>query len=241
MDDSFLLQIFMAFLLMIKIASCQQSDFVDKRCNPTSNYTKNDAFSKNLNSLLNTMFDQTPKQEGFSKGSVGSVYGLSLCRGDVSSDYCDFCLYDARCKITQRCYNRTAIVWYDYCMMKYSDHKFFGKIDNENTALWYNVDNATDPIGFNKTVRELLGNLSTKAVKKSTLYAKGQKFTTGENATVYAMVQCTLDLSTKSCKKCLVEAIHELPGFTAETSTVGSRYIGGSCMARFEIYKFLED
>ncbi|GFQ00670.1 cysteine-rich repeat secretory protein 38 [Phtheirospermum japonicum] len=227
--------------MLIPTAISQDSALLYKICrNNSQNYTS--TFAKNLKSLLDDLYINTPRNDGFWKAQHGQAYGLALCRGDVSPDDCDFCLYDARCKITQRCNKPKAIVWYDYCYLKYSDYDFFGEIDNKNKVYLWNTDNATtDPQGFNATVRGLLSNISGKAIKTARLFASGQKYEEKENATIYGMAQCSRDLSKGNCTRCLQGAVNELPGFTTKTSPIGGRTLTGSCNVRYETYTFLND
>ncbi|KAL3645095.1 hypothetical protein CASFOL_010275 [Castilleja foliolosa] len=234
-------------LLLIPTAFSQQSDLLNKVCITTSqNYTQNSTFSKNLKNLLDDLYTKTPHQNHlFMDETTGQgpdkTYGLALCRGDVSPDYCDFCLYDARCKITQRCYKKSAIVMYDYCQVKYSDVNFFGKIDNTNDNIlinYYNVS-ANQTGKFKDASIGLLRNLSKKASQSKNKFGRGEKlFDKKENVTIYGMVQCTQDLSYDSCKKCLDGAVTKLPIYKGEIYSVGARVIGWSCTVRYEEYSF---
>ena len=54
---------------------------------------------------------------------------------------------------------------------------------------------------------------------------------------LYGLVQCTRDLSGSDCKKCLDEAISELP-ICCDGKRSG-RVPGGSCNVRYELNSFL--
>ncbi|GER31590.1 cysteine-rich receptor-like protein kinase [Striga asiatica] len=239
---SLILPILIISSFLFPITTSQESPFLYKICKNESagSYTKTDPFANNLKNVLDNLVDQTPKHDGFWTTSSGGAYGLALCRGDVSSDHCDFCLYDARCKITQRCVERAAIVWYDNCLIKYSDHDFFGEIDTDNRIRMYNIYNATDAKGFNKTARDLLQSLKKKASKSAMMFAQGSAVEKKENVTIYGMAQCGRDLSRGNCTSCLDYAINHLPAFTATTTPVGGRTLTGSCSVRYEEYVFLD-
>ncbi|KAL3615259.1 hypothetical protein CASFOL_040920 [Castilleja foliolosa] len=227
-------------LILIPTATSQESDQLYKICsNKSQTYTP--TFADNLNTLLDDLYFNTSRHDGFWKARHGPVYGLALCRGDVSPDYCDFCLYDARCKIKQRCDKQSAIVWYDYCFMKYSDYDFFGEIDDKNKVRLYNTENSTDPKEFYKTTKGLLSNVSRMAVKTSRMFASGEIKETKKNETIYAMAQCSRDLSKENCTRCLGGAVDELYEFTAKSCPIGGRTLMGSCNVRYEIYAFLND
>ncbi|KAL3615193.1 hypothetical protein CASFOL_040854 [Castilleja foliolosa] len=63
------------------------------------------------------------------------AYGLALCRGDVTPDDCKKCVNNAAITLidTNHCPgSRSAVIWRDYCLFKYSDVNFFGKLDTAN-------------------------------------------------------------------------------------------------------------
>ncbi|KAB2603226.1 cysteine-rich repeat secretory protein 38-like [Pyrus ussuriensis x Pyrus communis] len=117
-----------------------------------------------------------------------------------------------------RCPSRKgAIIWYDHCLLKYSDVSFFGQIDTNNRFYLYNVQEVENGTVFNKKVKELLSEVPLDT------------FTT-----LYGLAQCTRDLSGVDCKKCLDSAIGELPNCC--NAKRGGRAVGGSCNVRFELY-----
>ncbi|KAL6584720.1 hypothetical protein OROMI_004009 [Orobanche minor] len=234
--------------LLIPIAFSEDSDLLNKICaNTTGNYTHGGAFAKNMKSLLDVLYDQTSTNHGFRFATRGegrdSVYGLALCRGDVSSDDCADCIYDARCKITRRCYGREAVVWYDYCYLKYSGRGFFGKIDHGNDFVLVNVEDVaeSEKKKFREAVIGLLVTVSKTASEKAQLFSGGEELLGGEkNTTIYTMAQCSGDLSSHSCYECLGGAVKELPIYEGKGYSVGGRVVGTSCNVRYEIYSFLK-
>ncbi|KAK6142469.1 hypothetical protein DH2020_022817 [Rehmannia glutinosa] len=181
---------------------------------------------------------------GFGLGSLGRypnrAYGLSLCRGDVSANDCRTCLVNASTEITKRCPNdRGAIIWYDNCYLKYLDDDFLGKIDTQNRFYMWNLNNVSiNPQIFNQKTRELLSKLSENSIKTTKMFAKGEvEVGVGEYAKIYGMVQCSRDLSRVDCKKCVDDAISELPRCCGGKQ--GGRVVGGSCNIRYETYPFI--
>ncbi|KAL2933167.1 Cysteine-rich repeat secretory protein 38 [Bienertia sinuspersici] len=211
-------------------------------CSSTSkNFTFDTPYQNNLNKLLAFLQYKTPPT-GFSLTSIGKnpskVYGLSLCRGDVNASDCNACVLDASAEIRKRCpYNKGANIWYDNCMLKYSNQDFFGKIDLENRFCLCNVQNiSNNPSLFNKKVKELLSKLAGQSASSRKHYAASEMkldmFTD-----LYGLAQCTRDLSSKDCKVCLDEAISKLPSCCGDKQ--GGRLVGGSCNVRYEIYPFV--
>ncbi|XP_061364377.1 cysteine-rich repeat secretory protein 38-like [Gastrolobium bilobum] len=210
-------------------------------CSSSQNFTSDSPYESNLKTLINSLVYKTPPT-GFGVVSVGQyqnqqTYGLALCRGDVSTSDCKTCVSEATKEIRSRCpYNKGAIIWYDYCLFKYLDTDFFGNIDNTNKFYMWNLNKVSDPSTFNYKTKELLSQLAQKASVNPKLYATGE-LKLEESEKLYGLTQCTRDLSSSDCKKCLDDAINELPNCC--DGKEGGRVVGGSCNFRYEIYPFV--
>nr|XP_043630845.1 cysteine-rich repeat secretory protein 38-like [Erigeron canadensis] len=197
-------------------------------------------YDQSLTKLLGDLYYKTPSN-GFGMSSVGQyqaqAFGLSMCRGDVSSKDCMACVVNASAEIRKRCpNNKAATIWYDQCLLKYSNTNFFGQIDNQVKLYMWNLNNVSDPTSFNLATKNLLSNLSVTAYTDPKLmYAAGETNLKGSHK-IYGLVQCTRDLSPDECKNCLDSAISELPSCC--DGKQGGRVISGSCNIRYEIYPF---
>ncbi|KAK3445961.1 hypothetical protein EUGRSUZ_A01732 [Eucalyptus grandis] len=211
-------------------------------CFGKDNYTSGSPFKTNLDSLLTTLVSKVPPS-GFGTGSSGEgndqVYGLALCRGDVSSSDCKSCVSDAGPELLQRCpEQKGAIIWYDNCLLKYSNVEFFGKIDTKNKFYLLNVQDVDmDFMEFYRKIKQLLSNLTDEAVAGPKLYAYGE-LGLGGYKTLFGLAQCTRDLSADDCKTCLKGAISDLPSCCYGKR--GGRTVGGSCNVRYELYPFVD-
>ncbi|XP_041025978.1 cysteine-rich repeat secretory protein 38-like [Juglans microcarpa x Juglans regia] len=209
-------------------------------CSSSQNFTSNGPYESNLKKLLSYLHYKTPPP-GFGLGSVGKfdqyqIHGLALCRGDVNSTECKTCVNEASNEIHKRCpYNEGAVIWYDNCLLKYSNKDFFGQIDNESRFYLLNVRNVSEPEVFNQKARDLLSQLAKEASVVPKMYAVGE-VELGEWTKLYGYAQCTRDLSSMNCFKCLEDAIGELPSCC--DGKEGGRVVGGSCNIRYEIYPF---
>lgn len=117
---------------------------------------------------------------------------------------------------------------YDYCLVKYSDEKFFGKIDKKNKLYLLNVADADmDFAEFNQKINDLLGGLVDQAAASFTRYASGNKklAESSGQSMLYGLAQCRRDLSPADCKGCLKQAISGLPGCCYGKR--GGRTVGG--------------
>lgn len=232
----------LSFTFLLQITLTVAADPLFHICSTTAgNFTPNTVYEKNLNTLLGSLqSDVSPS--GFSSAATriypSKFFGVALCRGDVNSSDCNTCVVDASAEIRKRCpYSNGAVIWYDNCLLKYSDQSFFGQIDNQNKFYMWNLANiSNDPTLFNQKVKGLLSKLADQGASTSKLYAAGEmKLDTFTN--LYGLAQCTQDLSSKDCKVCLDEAISELPNCC--DGKQGGRVVGGSCNVRYEIYPFV--
>lgn len=209
-------------------------------CSSSSgNYSSNDAYAKNLQTLTTSLINNAPAT-GFSYGSAGkgtsSIFGLTLCRGDIRPSQCKICITEAASMIRQECPNqKEAITWYDNCLFRYSDQDFSGIVSGPTVYL-SNTLSVPKPEVFNKKVVNLLNKVTDKASRGSLLFATQEAKIGGESETIYALAQCTRDLSAAYCKSCLRDAISQFPNCCAGKR--GGRVLGASCNFRYELYPF---
>ncbi|XP_075666015.1 cysteine-rich repeat secretory protein 1-like [Castanea sativa] len=104
------------------------------------NFTPNSTFQSNLNHLLSSLSSNASREGGFYNTTVGQnspnqIYGLFLCRGDVTADVCKDCVATAaKVEVQQYCPTGIkAIIWYDECMLRYSNESFFSIMNDRVT------------------------------------------------------------------------------------------------------------
>ncbi|KAI9123466.1 hypothetical protein K1719_004766 [Acacia pycnantha] len=209
-------------------------------------YTPNSTYHTNLIRLLSSLSSNVIQSNGFYRTTVGqnsdnTVYGLFLCRGDVTIAGCDRCVSSAIKDITtpQKCPNTTqAVGWYGYeCMIRYSDKYIFSVEDANPLGIIDNIDNATDQSGFMELALDTLN-----AVAKQAAYGGGgKKFATKEVnysnfQTIYSMVLCTPDLSADDCYRCLITLSAEYA--TCCFGKIGAVVLAASCTVKYELYPF---
>ncbi|WOH15777.1 hypothetical protein DCAR_0935323 [Daucus carota subsp. sativus] len=95
----FCIQVFLAaFLSFTMFPSLVMSQsFLATKCedNTFANYTAGSKFQNNLNRLLASLFDHgsSSNSDQATEGSYpDKVYGLFVCRGDLSADTCQDCI-----------------------------------------------------------------------------------------------------------------------------------------------------
>ncbi|XP_062087454.1 cysteine-rich receptor-like protein kinase 44 [Humulus lupulus] len=234
------------FLVVHQEATAQQSNFLYHFChNHKGNYTINSTYHENLNHLLTTLpSSQNDNGYGFYNLSYGKgsdqVYAIGLCRGDAKPDVCRSCLNDSAHLLTDICPNqKEAVGWYDNCMLRYSNGSMLGT--PVTSSLFYmsnsqNVSSSNVKVFF-EDLRTLLDGLKNRAASGGSL----RKYATGnasgpEFITIYALTQCTPDLSELQCINCLDAVYGIIPDCCS--GKVGARVVGPTCSVRYEKYLF---
>ncbi|KAF8393947.1 hypothetical protein HHK36_020149 [Tetracentron sinense] len=215
-------------------------DRLGEFCNKESNISSNSQISANIDHLLAEL-ESKAASNGFIATSYGKatdqVYGLAQCRGDVSTKDCSSCVNDAAKQIRELCPNQAdARIWFDYCFLRYDIKDFIGELDTSFGIFYWNVENVTDPEAFEKDLGALMDQVRSQAVKPNNGGLGKGETKLSPFVTLYALVQCTRDLSQLSCAQCLAIAVGNFPNFCRYKK--GCRVLYSSCYVRYEIYPF---
>lgn len=184
----------------------------------------------------------------FAAGGVGdppdTAYGLALCRGDTTNaTACGACVAAAFQDGQQLCaYAREATVFYDPCYLRFSGRNFLAA-DGDNFAAYFSkVRNVTAPAEvFDAAVVALLNATADHAAAASS----PRRFATGVEAfrgwgvrDIYALVQCTPDMSPAGCRSCLAGIISWVndPDYFSGSPT--GRVLGVRCNYWYDVHPF---
>ncbi|KAL4290630.1 hypothetical protein GQ457_14G010720 [Hibiscus cannabinus] len=237
-----LMNLFVIGLTLLSPASeaQQQPTYLHHFCSNTTTFTTNITnYRANRDRVLLSLLSNVTRGNGFynttESRSPDVVYGLFLCRGDISStSVCQACVNFATTDISRRCpVETTVVIWYDECLLRYSNRNFFSVVAGEPRFFMYNSKNITVST-FNK-VLTILSDTAT-LVENEPAGAKKvaiKKQSISSFRTMYALLQCTSDLSGTDCVRCLQGAIPYLP-----TGRQGGRVLNPSCSVRYEFYQF---
>lgn len=198
---------------------------------PEYGSTASPVFMTNVNRLLLILNSNAP-QPGFFNSSNGDdgdrVYGLALCRGNLDQAACQECLGTAMYDLVQTCPNKTqAILWYDNCLLRYSNESFFGIPDTQGLCI---KSNTVDNTGSQSI--ELIYRLVKTASEEKLMFAREQlQVSETERRNYYA--QCTRDLESRKCHECLKKVIAEVN--TTCIQMKGWHYFGASCSIMYQV------
>nr|XP_027093611.1 cysteine-rich receptor-like protein kinase 25 [Coffea arabica] len=202
-------------------------NYLDSYCgnityNPNS--PSGSIYRANLNFLLYNLSSHASRTDnnGFYNFSTGDdpsnkVYGLFLCRA--------------------------AIVWYDECLVRFSDQTIFSKADLGENVTRRNPFDVPGP-DWDK-FKMVLINLLHNAADEAANHTMGKKFAVQEGnystdqKRLYTLTQCTPDLSPYDCKSCLREAIMDVPACCSKKQ--GGRVLYPSCNLRYEVSSFYDN
>ncbi|KAJ0097420.1 hypothetical protein Patl1_27482 [Pistacia atlantica] len=231
-------------IVMLIISAKITHQYPYYRCTINSTtYSPNVAFSTNLNRTLSSLISNANLSNGFYNTSTGGLldgtdkaYGLFLCRGDIAPDFCQNCVKAAREKIITLCpKQKEAIVWYDECMLRYSNRAIFADME-EKPGYWLeNMNDALNASQFKESLDGLMNSLIKKAVGSSNFFAT-ETVNPSTVTRLYGLAQCTPDIVSSDCNKCLDDCVSEMSECCYGKE--GGRVYKPSCNIRFEMYPF---
>ncbi|KAJ4763844.1 cysteine-rich RECEPTOR-like kinase [Rhynchospora pubera] len=239
-------------LLSIHLLTLLHSPTVDAAgvlyqfCGSTGNYTANTTYDLNLQTLLTNLTTSATNSTtnfGFAKTIIGSVpnqiSGLVLCRGDVNSSACSSCLSQASQDIQNLCpYNKESTIYYDFCLLRFSNQNFLSSTDNSQQVYMWNTQNITGSQAlYDSYVNYLMNSTSDYAAfNSSKKFGTAQLNLSKTFPETYGLAQCTPDMSESDCASCLNGLIGDMPKWFSGRQ--GGRILGLRCNIRYEIYTF---
>ncbi|KAJ4745159.1 cysteine-rich RECEPTOR-like kinase [Rhynchospora pubera] len=231
-------------IIFLSIVSFVNSEFVVDTCDMMNYYMENSTYQANLNLLQSSLLSSIIPS-GFSNYTIGEypdqVFGLALCRGDVSAEICQSCLkssIEGGDGASTRCpYGKAEMIWFDECFLRYSDTSFFST-PGHVSHHFCNLNDIKYPRQFNAILHKLMNTLATQAANNSEMFAAGF-MNYAKSTKLYGLAQCTRDLSKNDCYQCLREFVNAIPRYCY--GKFGGNLLGTSCNIRYESYLFYDD
>ncbi|RLN35442.1 cysteine-rich receptor-like protein kinase 15 [Panicum miliaceum] len=216
------------------------------------NYSAGSTYASNLLRLVSVLRTNASNSPAlFASGSAGAgadvVYGLVLCRGDLSASDCFDCGTRAG-EDVQRVCNRTrdAALVYNQCYVRVAGADFLASTNNTGMVPLISgtsIPSGVDAVAYVGAVARLLNATARYAVENSVPSSPRLYFATGQLVgldprvpNIWSMAQCEGDLSPEQCLRCL----HDLVmlwwnGSGFETNGEGARLAGSRCNLRSEL------
>ncbi|KAK4485130.1 hypothetical protein RD792_007742 [Penstemon davidsonii] len=229
------LMLLLNILLYFSIAKSQPN------CLNSQTYTINSTYQANLNTLISTLSTNIGNT-GFYNASVGQnpdrINAIVLCRGDQTLTTCRQCVNSTAHELVQRCSNNMeAIFWNELCLVRYINSPILNTLRTQPVSAARSSVMVENPRAHDRELRALLMSLREPTARGS----NGQKVAAGYRSApslqwMYALEQCTPDLSEQECIDCLTESINYFPSCCG--GLIGSGILRPSCTLRFENYPF---
>ncbi|KAJ1275031.1 hypothetical protein BS78_05G105900 [Paspalum vaginatum] len=241
-----------ALLLLSPLATAQPWQY----CSSSAMYSPNSTYQANLDAVSAALPRNASSSPAlFATAAQGtlpadSIFALTLCRGDEDAPSCLDCVAGAFQYARRSCpYDKEVAVLYDACYLYFSDQDFLSTTANVGQITLFNTQNVSgrdDPAGpaaaaFTRQVRALLnGTARWAAYRSPRRFATARMYNGSVPAsapmpTLYALTQCTPDLSPDDCWGCLEDVIGKSP---LSGRTVGARTAGVRCSYRYEDHVF---
>ncbi|XP_062013397.1 cysteine-rich receptor-like protein kinase 25 isoform X2 [Rosa rugosa] len=162
-----------------------------------------------------------------------------MCLDYLDPGSCHDCINMAQQDIVNMCPNsKEAVVWEEKCQLRYSNQNFYVRLNVDDNIPLANKKNISVPETFKIVVNKMLSNLAKQAAFNLSLNMYATSEVQFQDKMVYALVQCTTDLSGDDCDICLVRAIEDV--LRAFYFSIGARLLSRSCYLRYEFYPFYD-
>ncbi|KAH9796531.1 cysteine-rich receptor-like protein kinase 10 [Citrus sinensis] len=205
-----------------------------------SNNTASNTFTSNLNILFNQKLHSEAGKSLYYNASEGefpdSVYGLYLCKFNVSFQSCQNCIVAAVNSVLQKCSGtKEAFIWYQVqeCMVRFSDHS--SSIMDTSAPLcmkiFQNTYNVTKSLAqsFNDVIAMPSLSSFRNATKRTNISNIIRLETFG---------QCIPVLSVDDCRDCLNNTIRWIQRCFDPPGMGFGRILFPSCIMGFELYRY---
>ncbi|XP_074293572.1 cysteine-rich receptor-like protein kinase 15 [Silene latifolia] len=246
MASTLVLAFVVVFLLHMGHSSGFGESYLASKCKGTGN----NAYGLYLRSLLSGMAEMASTRAYYATNTSGHgsevVYGSYLCRGDISPNECKSCVSNSIDHLRVQCRkSKKGVIWSETCMVRYSDNSFLGiVVEDESVYKSSKRKMVTNQIAYINLAWNLFQNMAEEFYSQMNVPATKTKYFGYHVATidvsyaakVYAMAQCTPDLSPYDCRKCLQVLTDDIPALCS--GSISCYMLNPSCNARYEPYAF---
>ncbi|KAJ4873310.1 putative cysteine-rich repeat secretory protein 5 [Raphanus sativus] len=209
---NFAIVLFCIFLFSLQTIS--QSAQMSSGCDQVpDNFNKSSFSQSNLENVLSTLRDLS-SHGSYGNATAGTlspniVYGMFLCRGDISRASCSNCVHSATLSMAETCNShKGTFVFYNECMVRYSNFSFFTLVEDEPVfGRFSEFSSSIYPKVSNQTISGKINELIPRASSSSPVpyFVEDQEHVTQVESSydLKATVQCSPDLDPRNCTVCL--------------------------------------
>ncbi|KAF8119012.1 hypothetical protein N665_0001s0068 [Sinapis alba] len=220
-----------------------------QECGRTGFFIPGERYDTNRGLILSSLASNVSARGGFFNSSIGQdpdrVYALGMCIQGAEPEVCFKCIDHASNVLLDKCPNQTeGLNWPEeriLCMVRYSNSSFFGSL---KTEPHFYIPNQAD-IRYNLTgFDQVWGDLASRMIASATSPSSKRKYYAAEIAPltsfqiIYALMQCTPDLSLEDCSFCLRQSVSNYESCCHGKQ--GGIVYRASCVFRWELNPFSE-
>ncbi|XP_021723594.1 cysteine-rich receptor-like protein kinase 10 isoform X2 [Chenopodium quinoa] len=231
--------------LQFNVSNSRFLDYSKLNCSDDSSrsYTLQGLFDTNRNQLLSKLASEiSTVNDGFVTKKQGleneePAYGLALCRGDLDRDDCKECVNKAGEVLKRVCQTWEGIIWMENCTLRFSNYSFFNLLQLQPNSVLENTNFITNHVkDWTKLLNDSLRNVTSKAasVKSGNKFATTKAWFSPLKQNLYALAQCTPNLTREDCTKCFGVAKTLFNSLLRR----GGIVLTPSCNLRYELYEF---
>ncbi|XP_023635860.1 putative cysteine-rich receptor-like protein kinase 35 isoform X1 [Capsella rubella] len=211
-------------------------------------FKPNSTFDLDRRRVLSSLASNVTTNNGFYSTSIGKnpnqLYTIGMCIPGSKPEACSDCIKGSSDGLLRSCPNQTVgYVWPDLCMVRYSNISFSGSLILEPSAR---VSDPTpidvDLTLFDRIWEELMSRVIAAALRPDESSSFGHKYYAAEVAplttfqTIYAMVQCTPDVSSGDCEFCMKKTVVDYKKCCRGNK--GGAFVRPFCFIRWDLYPF---
>ncbi|KAI4323603.1 hypothetical protein L6164_023196 [Bauhinia variegata] len=239
------------FLFLISLSAAQNTaqdqSALDYRyaCLDQSSTPPSSTYQANLNNLITTLSSDAATSNGFGNRTSGTgqntvVYGLFFCRGDINTSFCHSCVQNISRMIMRHCPNNaSAVLWYPFCLLRYSNQNFFAKLTvSPRIPMFDATQNFTSAGEFDSDARILMNGLIQTAAETPMMFGT-HMFNINGTQRRYGWVQCSRDITSEECRTCLSNMLEDVDNCCQEKKVW--RIFSPSCVVMYETQPFFLD
>ncbi|XP_010529593.1 PREDICTED: cysteine-rich receptor-like protein kinase 11 [Tarenaya hassleriana] len=209
-------------------------------------FRPNGTYDVNRRLVLSYLPSNVTARGGFHNASVGQepdrVFAVGMCIPDAKAEDCSKCIQTESDKIISSCPNQTdAYSWPGdptLCLVRYSNRSFLGSLDLWPSFPLYN----TGDIGVNLTEFDRIWEgLANRMIAAASSPSKGNYYSAEIEdlpsfKRIYALMQCTSDLSPGDCNACLRQSVGDYKSCCHGKQ--GGVVARPSCFFRWDLYPY---
>ena len=239
-------------ILCFVLVSFGGSSVSAQTCMNNGNFRSNGTYDANRRLILSSLpFNVTDQDGFFYNGLIGQepnrVYARGMCIPGSTLEDCSDCIKTASDGLMESCPNQTEAYWWrgepTLCLVHYSNTSISSSANLDPRAALTNTGDLTSNLTeFTKIWEDLAVRMIVIASTTKSTPSSSDNYYTANSAAlepfqdIYALMQCTPDLSSGDCEYCLRQSASDYQSCCGQKR--GGVVMGRSCFFRWDLYTY---